>query len=66
MQTVGDQIFALTKQVKVLKARCREYEELLRRLAEGNRASGHAFRPDQGLVGDERVAIAMPKAKLKR
>ncbi len=34
MQTVGDQIFVLTKEVKELRARCRQYEQLLREMAE--------------------------------
>lgn len=34
MQTVGDQIFALTKEIKQLRRRCRQYEEFLRLMAE--------------------------------
>ncbi len=34
MQTVGDQIFALTKEIKQLRKRCRQYEDLLRLMAE--------------------------------
>ncbi len=34
IQTVGDQIFALTKEVKLLRKRCRQYEEILREISQ--------------------------------
>lgn len=36
MITVGDQIFALTQEVKKLKKQCQAYEHALRDIADGN------------------------------
>ncbi len=36
--TVGDQIFALTREIKKLKNRCEKYKEIVRRFAAESRS----------------------------
>ncbi len=64
METVGDQIFQLTKEVKELKARCRKYEELLRCMTAEDPGSGEASALDEAFVGNLKRPRAMRRKKI--